>query len=170
LLITLCTLKIPRGTAQKLIEQHGEVKIKQKLDLLQQQSTKKKISNTAGWLVKALNEDWTHAKQQEKIEKKKAKEEELKKEAEKQKKQEQLNKLKERYQIYKENKAAQLYKALSVQEKAAIDAKFNIWFEHHTNLIGINLPQDILRVGFLVQNPLSFQDNDFQSWLATELT
>lgn len=161
----LMSFDISLDKAKAIANKFPEEKIKHKIGLLKQSS--QAINNIAGWILKALEEDWdtiAYDKQKDELKLRDNRERKRNEEDAAKKKLEELKALHNQYKI---NIAYEKYTRLGDTEKNDIDEQFKSYYKHQCNITGAQLPEETFRNGFLIKNFLSEKEQDFNVWAKT---
>jgi hypothetical protein len=150
------------------IEQKYKPKeIDHKLELLEKY--KHDVKNTAAWLLKAFDENWTSASYAAQLKAEEKRKELLRSQEEQRRKERLLTDLALQHDAFKFAKAQGIYAGLPEKFKIMIDNQFKPWLEEKYKKAGqFKLSEDFYRNIFLAQELLDAQDLDFIHWAAIQ--
>ena len=154
---------ISQKKAQELITTYSEQKIRHKLALLQAQ--KDTIKKPAGWLMKALEQDWDAQAYEKHLQEQQLKQETRRKWQEQEAQRKLIEKLTQQHAQYIETKAHGVYKLLPAKIAKIYDQQYITWLqERKQHPFGKYVPDEVHRLDFLKEMVLDEVDVDFKLW------
>lgn len=156
LVLSLKIAGIEEAAAIKIVHQHDQKDIREKLKMLS--ISKDTIQNKTGWILKALESDWHLVS----LDQEKARIEKVKAE---QKNRELLEKLRKEHGLYKEKTALERYEKLPDPIRQLCDAKLTeLDAQQKKKKYSEFAPENAFKISYLIDSLLESHEKNFTLW------